>query len=191
MKKAAKPSFPSDWWIRSGWHKESSDEFEVGFDQKEKHSGTRCAYAKSLVAAPKGPVFSQLTQRFAADNYLGKRVKLSAWLKTKLKGGKAQLWIGTKMTEGNWERGCMDNMDDRPIKKETKWTKYELVVEVPKTSTEIMFGVVMHGNGQIWLDDVLFEAVGTDVPLTGDYQKTLEPVNLNFEEEPDKRRDAT
>jgi len=182
MKKATKPGIPSAWWVRSGWHAEPTDEFEVGLDQKEKHSGTRCAYIKSIVPAPKDAIFSQLMQRFAADNYLGKRVKLSAWLKTKLKSGNARLWIGTKMTDGTWERGCMDGMHDRPIKKDTKWTKYDLVVEVPKSSTEIMFGVLLSGKGQIWLDDVSFETVVTDVPLTGDYVKTMEPTNLNFEE---------
>jgi hypothetical protein len=33
MKKATKKGFPSAWWVRSGWHAEPTDEFEVGFDQ--------------------------------------------------------------------------------------------------------------------------------------------------------------
>lgn len=57
---------------------------------------------------------------------------------------------------------------------------------MPKaTKTKIVFGLMLIGEGQIWLDDVSFEAVSKDVPLTGKkpcgYPEY--PVNLNFEED--------
>jgi hypothetical protein len=79
-------------------------------------------------------------------------------------------------------------MDDRPIRGASDWRQYSLVVDVPEKSTTIMFGLMLIGTGQIWLDDVSFAAVGKDVPLTGSYaaataeSKRQKPVNLNFEE---------
>ena len=57
-------------------------------------------------------------------------------------------------------------MGNRPIQGSTDWAKYELVVEVAEESTLIVFGLMLIGEGQIWLDDVSFETVSKDVPLT-------------------------
>ncbi len=161
-------------------------EYEFGLDKKVKHTGTKSAYIKSLVAKPKE--FAGLDQAFVPSKYLGKRLRMSAWLKTKLTSGTAQLWI---RIDGEWNSdsakpGCFDNMDDRPITKTTDWTQYSIVVDVPETSNHVTFGVMLIGTGQIWLDDISFEKVSKKVPLTGQYTLStrsgnLEPLNLNFE----------
>jgi hypothetical protein len=171
-----------------GWFPETrKGDFEVGLDKSEKHSGTQSAYLKSAVSKPKE--FGNLTQAFVPNNYLGKRLKMSAWVKTKLTGGTAQLWL---RIDGDWKSaaakpGCFDNMDDRPIKGDNDWTQYSLVCDVPDTSNHVVFGCFLHGTGQVWLDDVSFEVVGKDVPLTGKYATLTgcgkqEPINLSFED---------
>ena len=96
------------------------------------------------------------------------------------------LRVDRKTSKGNVLTGFFDNMDDRPIRGMTDWTKYELVVQLPKNSTDIAFGLMLLGKGQVWLDDVNFEEVGPEVPLTGKYVHGIEtsstPANLNFEE---------
>jgi hypothetical protein len=181
MKKPSKTKVPYGWM----YHASKEEDYEVGIDTTEKHSGSRCAYIKST--AQKRDSYGTLSQVFMTERFLGKRLKLSAWVKTKLAKGKAQLFIGTdEQSSGNWKMGCFDNMDDRPIQKDTKWQKYELVVDVPKTSNQIMFGIMLFGKGHVWLDDVSFEAVSKDVSLTGTYHKPKEPINLSFEEEDKK-----
>lgn len=160
--------------------------FEVGIDKQEKHSGTSSAYLKSLTA--KSKEFGNLMQGFVPNNYLGKRLRITSWVKTKLTSGTAQLWA---RVDGEWKSdyskpGCFDNMDDRPIKGDTDWTKYTVVVDVPETSDHIWFGLMLIGTGQIWLDDVTVEAVAKDVPLTGNYTTLKgcgkkQPLNLGFE----------
>jgi len=169
-----------------GWFAETREgDFEIGLDTTEKHGGTSSAHMKSVVASPRE--FGNLTNWFMAREYIGKRLRMTAWVKTKLTSGTAQLWL---RIDGDWEsgaqHGCFDNMNDRPIKGVTDWTKYNLVVDVPKNSTDIVFGFMLIGTGEAWLDDVNFEAVGKDVPLTGDFggTKRKSPANLNFEEHP-------
>lgn len=171
-----------------GWFPSTTaTDYEAGIDNNEKHSGTRCAYLKSLVPAPRQ--FGNLTQAFAPDEYLGKRLRMSAWVKTELKNqGKAQLWL--RIDSGDSSKGPIkperfDNMGERPIQGSTEWSQHELVVDVSEESTLIVFGLMLIGEGQIWLDDVSFEAVSKDVPLTGKKRSTYpsRPVNLNFEED--------
>ncbi len=172
-----------------GWIYSATDEddYEVGIDTNEKHSGTKCGYLKSVVTNPKP--FGNLSSWFTPEDYLEKRMRMTAWVKTELTQGKAQLWL---RIDGDWKTasqkpGCFDNMDDRPITGSTNWNKYELVVDIPQTTTNIVFGLMLIGEGQIWLDDVSFEEVSKDVTLTGMFciakAKSLAPKNLNFEDE--------
>jgi len=170
-----------------GWYAETRNgDFEAGLDHTEMHSGTRCAYLKSLVPKLKrDPAnFGNLTQAFEADDYHGTRLRMSAWVKTELTDGSAQLWL---RIDGDWEcgarRGCFDNMDDRRIMGLTAWQEYSLVVDVPPTSTYVVFGFMLPGIGQAWLDDVSFETVSKEVPLTGIIAGKTKPINLNFEDD--------
>lgn len=160
--------------------------FEVGIDKQEKHSGTTSAYLKSITSNSKE--FGNLMQTFVPKTYLGKRLRMTAWVKTKLTSGTAQLWVRVdgERNSDSTKPGCFDNMDDRPIKGDTGWNKYSIVVDIPENSTHVWFGLMLIGTGQIWLDDVTVESVGKDVPLTGKYTtstspKKEEPLNLGFE----------
>jgi hypothetical protein len=92
-----------------------------------------------------------------------------------------------------------DYMMDRPIRQGSGWDLYGVVLEVPQRAEGLTFGVIMAGAGQVWLDDVVLERVGAEVPLTGRaralvggdalrqrrqrtaYRVTpLHPVNLSF-----------
>jgi hypothetical protein len=58
-------------------------------------------------------------------------------------------------------------MKDRPIKDNTDWRKYEIVLDVPQDSRKIYYGVWLRGLGQILISDFKVEPVGRDVPVTG------------------------
>jgi len=165
-----------------GWYAETrKGDFQIGLDTKEKHGGTKSAYLESVVPKPRD--FGNVTNWFDAKEYCGKRIKMSAWVKTKLTSGTAQLWL---RIDGDWDSvkaGSFDNMGDRPIRGTTDWTQHDLVVDVPETSTDIVFGFMLIGTGRAWLDDVSFETVSKNVPLTGyGTSKKQNPRNLNFED---------
>lgn len=171
-------------WIDYTAHKA----YEVGVDKAVHHNGTHSAYIKSVGKKPPHD-FGNLMQAFVPNNYLDQRIKLTAWVKTQLTSGTAQLWM---RVDGEWKSdttkpGTFDNMDDRPIKGDTDWKEYSIVVEVPPTANHVTFGLMNIGTGTIWLDDVSITRVGRDVPLTGSYTTLTgcgkkEPVNMGFED---------
>lgn len=100
-------------------------------------------------------------QIFRADDYRGKRQRLSAWMSTE-KADSAQLWLrldSAKSTVG------FDNMDNRAVTGTTGWKKYELTLDVPAATVKIAFGVIVSGQGQVWVDDFgSFQAVEMPFP---------------------------
>jgi hypothetical protein len=177
-----------------GWYADTAKgQFEIGVDPNEKHSGTQSAYIKSI--GPKSKDFGNLMQCFHADEYRGQHFRMSAWVKTRLDSGSAQLWVRVDGEgHGNAMRNCFDNMGDRPIKGNTDWKQYSVVVDIPESSSEIVFGCFLFGTGQVWFDDVTIESVSRDVPLTGNFtsktapKKKLRPSNLDFEGSNSKRK---
>ncbi len=75
-----------------------------------------------------------------------------------------------------------DNMGDRPIKGDTDWQRYQVVLDLPLKSISIHFGILLSGKGQVWLSDVCFEEAPNE-PTTSK-KKVLpdEPANLDFSE---------
>jgi hypothetical protein len=75
-----------------------------------------------------------------------------------------------------------DNMKDRPIKGDTDWTKYEIVLNVPLESSTLNYGVLFNGTGKVWFDQLSIEIVGN---IDADYKSTSlpdKPTNIDFEE---------
>ena len=70
-------------------------------------------------------------------------------------------------------------MHDRPVKGNTEWTQYDIVLEVPYNASNIAFGALLNGTGQIWFDNIDFEVAGDSIPSTG--KPKDKPDNLDFE----------
>ena len=134
--------------------------YEVGVDRTVKHGGEASAYIKAS-GVPEG--FMALTQGFRAEQYRGKRLKLSGYIRTQEVVGRAGLWV--QISGGGGSVG-FDNMMERPVKGTMDWAKYEVVLDVPENSLAIGFGFLLVGPGQAWVDDLNFEVVGQDVPVT-------------------------
>lgn len=148
----------------NGWHKAGNqpDAYDVGSDTTVAHSGKRSGFIKSVANVEAGK-FGTMMQNIKADDYRGKSVKLSAFMKTTGAEQGAWLWLRIDDTETSW----LDNMHDRLVKGTTDWQRYELVLPVPTTAVGIAFGIALSGTGQAWIDDVKVEAVNADSPKTG------------------------
>jgi hypothetical protein len=174
-------------WFKAGTHPQN---YEMSTDTVVKHGGKIGARIKFTGANAEG--FGTLMQAFKADDYRGKRVRMSAWMKTE-DAESANLWLrvdGTNRTLG------FDNMGNRAVRGTNEWKKYELTVDVPAEAVDIAFGAFAAGKGQVWVDDYSFEVVSQEVPSTNmltpeqmkeeqgtrparEYPK--QPVNLDFE----------
>ena len=160
------------------------------------HRGESCGKIESTGAA-EDLVFGTFTNRLDVEKYLGKRVRYSGYLRSKMK---ADAWAGIWMRVDQKSKSvAFDNMQQRPVKGNTDWTQYSIVLDVPQEATNINFGFLISGQGTLWGDDLKFEIVGdigegpdvTDMKRAGRLQSQLRketPTNLNFEDGADKRQ---
>jgi C-terminal processing protease CtpA/Prc len=93
-----------------------------------------------------------LTQGIEARSYRGKKIKLKASVRAKVKGigNQAQLWMRVDRAGGIM--GFFDNMSDRPILAE-EWREYEIEGHVDDDAVMVFFGAILGGNGQAWFDE--------------------------------------
>ena len=179
---AARADRPADW---GG----GGQGYELSRDETVKHGGKASGSVKFTGDEANG--FGTLTQAFRADKFRGKRVRMTAFVKTDGVVGWAGLWM---RVDGKDKTGlAFDNMGDRKIEGTTDWQKYEVVLDVAGDAEEIFFGFLVAGKGQGWVDDIVIEEVGKDVAATGrdtatqdragDLSPDLakEPKNVDFE----------
>jgi hypothetical protein len=166
--------------VPQGWYLAGSKpaEYESGVDAQAQYNSHPSAYLKSKQAAVDG--FGTLMQNFRADQYAGKRVRFTAFVKTEGVQDWAGLWM--RVDKGK-ESVAFDNMQNRPIKGTSGWQQYSVVLDVPQNATGIFFGVLLSGTGAVWMNSVKVESVGLEVPATGSatMQNRDHPVNLDFE----------
>jgi len=153
-------------WVRAGDH---PADYEMGMDPKGGKSGKACAFIRGRAADPQG--FGTLMQMFDAGEYVGKRLRLSASVKSAGITKWAGLWM---RIDGATPPGSQmatllgfDNMQSRPIAGTADWKTHAIVLDVPAEARGIAFGILLSGPGQAWMDDLRLEPVGTDVPVTG------------------------
>jgi hypothetical protein len=145
------------------WHKAGNNtrDYEVGEDQQT-HPGTArwasALYVKSITSSPAG--FGTLIQTIDADDYLGERLRMTAYVKTEnVRGDGVGMWMRIDGKDRSSKGMSFYNMCDKPITGTTDWKKYEIILDVPKKSEGIFYGLMLHGTGQAWLQDVKFEIV--------------------------------
>lgn len=173
--------------LPKGWFKAGSepDKYEMGIEKGAGQDGKNVATIKSIADNIKG--FGTLLQNCLPKKYLGKRVRMSGFLKSKDVAEYAGFWMRVDAA-GAKDPLSFDNMSDRPIFGTNEWKKYEIVLDVPENASIIAYGILVSGKGQIWFDNISFEIVDTTVPVTGkllEQRKNTtpeEPQNLNFEE---------
>lgn len=174
------PSF-GDAKAPKGWSLNGSalKDYECGVDKSEKHSGKHSGFLASKSSWKKG--FGTLMQAIQATRFRGKRVRLSAWIKTQ----NVRWWSGLWMRVDGKKRKLLafDNMQRRPIRGTNGWKRYAVVLDVADEATKIAFGVLLSGQGKIWLDTIALEVVSLKVPSTNQLPKPLPttPQNTSFE----------
>lgn len=166
-------------WFMAGSH---PADYELGIDPSTTFENKPTGFIKSKKARPGG--FGTMMQMFKADNYRGKRMRISAFVKSE----GITSWAGLWMRVDGPEQGkhlAFDNMGNRPIKGTTGWQKYEIILDVAANATFVAFGILLTGKGQAWLSQFTFEEVGPAVATTSlDKEREYpdHPFNLDFAE---------
>ena len=207
---AAENSVKTSFTLR-GWKLASTDpmDFRYGLDKNEAHDGQ----ASAFISASKTNFRSGwLTQDISADQYAGKRLRMTAWVKCNDPGKKAWAGIFMNVRGIEFKTAGFSNMYDKSAPAPAKgWVKCELVTDVPADAKIISFGLYKVYAGEAWIDDINLEVVGANVPLnfpsnteavdtslamTDAYKRALSmmvdnPSNLDFEtySQPDVPKD--
>ena len=137
--------------------------YEMGPEKNTEFSNQNVLTIKSIESKING--FGTIMKTIKPDLYLGKTVKMTAYVKSKNVKSWAGLWM--RVDYYNAAVLAFDNMQNRGIKGTNDWTKYEVVLFVPAEATSISYGVLLDGTGQIWFKDLKLEVVDDSVPETG------------------------
>lgn len=169
--------------IPIGWTLAGSNprDYEVLQDNFDTFSGYFSTSLRSVPNRPQGYV--TLMQNIKSDRYRGQRISFSGYVKAKFVSEWAALWMRVDDVLGR--PLSFDNMSNRPIVGNSDWVKYEIVLDVPESSSEISFGVLLDGKGQIWFDKFELKVVGAESPVTDQLKNKFErtePYNLDFEQ---------
>lgn len=176
--------------LPTDWFKAGSDpkSYDMGIDKGVGPDGKNAATIKSIDKKING--FGTLMQTCLPDKYLGKRVRMSAFVKSVDVDDWAGLWFRIDQENSDEPLG-FDNMHDRAVKGTKDWKKYEIVLDIPEKASRLAYGALLRGTGQVWFTNIQFEVVDNTVKTTGDDLKEekkkrqreslKEPSNLNFD----------
>lgn len=164
-----------------GWFLTGSkpDSYAIGLDKSVYKTGGSSAFLESTDKEIEG--FGTLMQSCGADEYLGKRIKMTAYVKSENVFDWAGMWlrVDSRQTKKSLS---FDNMQDRPIKGDNDWTKCEIVLDVPEESGTLNFGVLLSSTGKVWFDNITFEVVDKTTKPTRESIMNKKPLNLDFGE---------
>jgi hypothetical protein len=165
--------------LPKGWHVTGgrTEDYTYGLDSQVHQSGTASAFIR---ARPSPRDFGGLMQNFRAADYVGKRVRLSAVMRTKDVAQQAAIWLRVD-ARGKFIAFENTASDSRMLSGTSGWVRREIVLDVPLEGEEILLGAFLSGSGCVWIDSFTFEVVSDDVPLTElAEQPRTQPVNLDF-----------
>jgi AraC-like DNA-binding protein len=167
-------------WIVTG---STPKAYEVKLDREIHNNGSKSIMLKSQESDMEEGAYCTILQQFKAKNYIGHRVRFSGHIKSQDVNGWGGLWMRVNSVTANIIK--IDNMQNRPIKGNTDWKYYSVVLDIPDSSSIINIGLLLYDTGILWLDNIIFEIVDesvstTDVDLS--YDMPDAPVNLSLED---------
>lgn len=109
-------------------------------------------YSSERLDSRTPPGFGTLAQAIPAAPLRGKKVRLSAWVRSDVEGdGRVQL--GLRVDRADGKPAFFDNMADRPLRN-TPWQRVEIEGDVAPDADRIVVLLVLTGGGTAWLDEV-------------------------------------
>jgi hypothetical protein len=138
---------------------------EAGLFQAARDDDVRLddAATVQLTSGPSANHFATVAQMLDAGDYRGKRLRVSAVVRSSAVIGGAGLSV--TISEGRhalW----VETTEARSVRGTTDWTPLDIVVDVPPTATSIGYGMFLDGTGASWCGRARAEIVGTEIPLT-------------------------
>lgn len=152
---SAQSGVPSGWLLRGS----NPSAYSVSV-QEDAARNSAVATLRATDQSPDG--FGTLMQTIQAGDYRGKRIRLTAYVRSQGVAEWSGLWMRIDGPGGSSQPLAFDNMQDRPIRGTVDWTQHTVVLEVPQTAERIAFGILLAGGGRVDVDEFVLEEVVTD-----------------------------
>jgi len=152
------PKVPKGWLLTGN----AKDKYEIGTAlDNERNKDVQYLYS---LEKDINKEFGTMAKRKDAVSYRDKKVELTADIRTK----DVKNWVGMWMRIDHKKHKILafDNMSDRPLKGSNPWTKCRIVLNVPKESSYIVYGVLLAGTGKVWVDNVKIKSVSKSTKTT-------------------------
>ena len=174
-------------WAISG---SAAQKYQVSVDAAVANSGLASARLTSITDV-EGFEFGTLMQSVDARPHVGKRMQFLALIRISGVATGAALWM--RIDDNDGKVVAFDNMSNRGLYRgNMSWSPASIILDVPPNSKRISFGVLLKGEGMVWIDDATLESVFKHMPTTGSPVSlpnltvapddlSLEPENLDFE----------
>jgi len=140
-----------------GWQKFGDlEDVTVMPDLAVFHGGKTSASIQASKATREGKF--TLSQSINAKAYVGKRLRVAAYVKTEglIVGG--TFWADALPEDSPNDRNGPGS-DRTRLAPTSDWRRYDCYVDVAKGSATLDVGISIQGSGQLWLDDVSLEVV--------------------------------
>lgn len=137
--------------------------YEIGRAENSAYANQEVYTIKSIKTKING--FGNIMKTIDASSYQGKTVKMTGYVKTENVKDWAGLWMRVDFYSSKVL--AFDNMQQRGVKGANDWSKYEVVLFVSEYATEISYGALLNGTGQIWMKDISLEVVSDNAAETG------------------------
>lgn len=151
------PKLPAP-WILSG---ATPQNYSAGIDTASVDGVHNAKFLRYVQG--NGESWATVMQQFSAHDYAGKRVRFSARVKAMNVSGWAGLWM--RVDTAAKSVASFYNSADKPIKGSTGWQLRTVVLDVPADASVVSIGIIDNGTGQVWMDALALEVVGTEVPV--------------------------
>ncbi len=159
--------------IPAGWDNFGSANYTIAIDSTIKRNGK---YAASI-EFKEGEANYRAWSFTIPDNYQGKKITLSGYLKTEnVTDGYAGLWMRIDPSI------AFDNMENNGVKGTTDWTKFEITLDMnPEKTKQILIGGLLVGKGKMWVDDLSISIDGKDIKDLKPIERKVFPAENNKE----------
>jgi hypothetical protein len=146
----------------------TKDKYKIEIDKGAGLDGKDVYTIQSLGSKVRGfkklKTKGRLQKSIIPTNFLGKRVRLTAYMKSKNVDYHAAIILHYGLNDP--ENNMFWLGDFKAMKGTHDWTKRELIFDVPANAAYIAYGASLQGSGQIWFDCTDVEIVDSNTPTT-------------------------
>lgn len=164
--------------------------YRIGLDREIRHGGKSAGFLESHAGWEKNHfdklgTTPKLQQYLDATKYRGKRLRLSAFLKSQ--DVKTTAYLAASVP--NPYADMSDYTTAKPfLEGTTDWKRFEIEFNVIHYAKQIEIRVELHGSGRVWVDDLRLEVLGDTGEPTGAEIPKADPLlfgelaNTDFEQ---------